>query len=144
MFFLMLNVVIILNFVIAILGNTFSTFQPQKNGLYLCVLISQFPTLEWDEQYGCIACSQIPINILATALYPLMYISTYDDDCPCFELDTFKVNRIITYVLFIPNAIQFTVFFFLYNLIVTPIAYLNLFFFLLGSIFKQKTSGTKL
>ena len=48
-----------LNFVIAILGNTFSKFQPQTNGLYLCVLISQFAHLEFDDNYGCITCSQM-------------------------------------------------------------------------------------
>ena len=41
--FLLFNMVIMLNFVIAILGDTFNQFNPLINGLYLVVLISQFP-----------------------------------------------------------------------------------------------------
>lgn len=64
MVFLLINMIILLNFVIAILGNTFAQYEPQTQGLYLSVLITKFPFLCWDETYGCIPCSHSPINMI--------------------------------------------------------------------------------
>ena len=74
MFFLLVNMIVLLNFVIAILGNTFAVYEPQSQGLYLSVLITKFDFLSYHELYGMITCSYVPINIIQFPLLPFFYI----------------------------------------------------------------------
>ena len=55
--FLLINVVILLNLVIAILGNTYGMYEPIQNGLFYNVLIHVFPLYDWDNEYGYIVCA---------------------------------------------------------------------------------------
>ena len=55
--FLIINMVFMLNLVIAILTNTFAYLDEMKNGLYYNVLINQFPLFEFDNKYGAIVCA---------------------------------------------------------------------------------------
>jgi len=57
MLFLLINLVLMLNLVIAILANTFNRFETLSNGLYYNVLIHIFPLYDWDDSYGIIACT---------------------------------------------------------------------------------------
>lgn len=113
MVFLLINIVMLLNFIIAILGNTYGVFQPQMNGLYLYALIRQFQKLEWDEEYGCLACSQFPFSGLSLILWPL-YL------CVNPKL----ANTIIAHCLYFPYAIIFASLFTLGNALCAPFAYL--------------------
>jgi len=49
MIFLLINLVLMLNLVIAILANTFNQYESLSNGLYYSVLIRMFPLYEWDN-----------------------------------------------------------------------------------------------
>ena len=40
--------ILILNFIIAILSNTFGIFEPMSKGLYLSTLLSVRPSMEYD------------------------------------------------------------------------------------------------
>ena len=64
MFFLLVNMIILLNLVIAILGDTFNKFEPQTEGLYLSVLITKFPLLKWCDTYGNITCAYSPVCLI--------------------------------------------------------------------------------
>ena len=55
--FLFVNLVLMLNFVIAIMSDTYSILSNLKEGLYYNELIKIFPTLDWDQRYGCLACA---------------------------------------------------------------------------------------
>ena len=65
--YLILTVVLFLNFLIAILSSTFAKYENQKLGLYYEVIISKFSRYENDETYGSIICASPPLNIL---VYP--------------------------------------------------------------------------
>lgn len=55
--FLLINMVLLLNFVIAILSATQSKFQDKQLGLYYEVIVAKFPSMEWDEKYGAAVCA---------------------------------------------------------------------------------------
>jgi len=55
--YILLNVVILLNFIIAILANTYAVYQEIAKGLFYNMLIATFPIYQWDEVYGFIVCA---------------------------------------------------------------------------------------
>jgi len=55
--FLLINLVLMLNLVIAILSNTFGNYADMVNGLYYKQLVSIFPVFDYDDNYGCLACA---------------------------------------------------------------------------------------
>ena len=57
MCFLLINTVLMLNFVIAILSSTYKNYEVIKVGLYYNVLLELFAKLSWDDQYGCLVCA---------------------------------------------------------------------------------------
>jgi hypothetical protein len=57
MVFLLINTVLMLNFVIAILSSTFKNYEGIKIGLYYNVLIELFAKMSWDDTYGCLVCA---------------------------------------------------------------------------------------
>mmetsp|Transcript_27175 Transcript_27175/g.41348 ORF Transcript_27175/g.41348 Transcript_27175/m.41348 type:complete len:138 (-) Transcript_27175:1023-1436(-) len=55
--FLLINTVLFLNFVIAILSSTFAYYEDKRLGLYYEVIVAMFPSLDYDERYGAVACA---------------------------------------------------------------------------------------
>ena len=58
MTFLLINTVLMLNFVIAILSSTYKNYEGIQVGLYYNVLLELFAKLSWDDEYGCLVCAQ--------------------------------------------------------------------------------------
>ena len=56
--FLLVNLILMLNFVIAILSSTYANFEHIQSGLYYNVLIQVFPSMGWDDDFGCLICAQ--------------------------------------------------------------------------------------
>ena len=56
--FLLINTVLMLNFVIAILSSTYKNYESIQVGLYYNVLIELFAKLSWDDEWGALVCSQ--------------------------------------------------------------------------------------
>jgi hypothetical protein len=54
--YLLINTVLMLNFVIAILGNSYSLYA-QNIGIYYITVLEQFESMEFDDRYGAIACA---------------------------------------------------------------------------------------
>jgi hypothetical protein len=50
-----------LNLVIAILGTVYGNLEALSNGLLFDELIEVMPEMDWDDQYGCIVCIQLPL-----------------------------------------------------------------------------------
>ena len=63
-FFLLVNTVLMLNFVIAILTSTFEYYDNKQLGLYYEVIVGIIPSMEYDEKYGSLICAQPPFNLL--------------------------------------------------------------------------------
>ena len=50
-----------LNLVIAILGTVYANLYALSNGLLYDELIEMMPEMDWDDQFGCIVCVQLPL-----------------------------------------------------------------------------------
>jgi hypothetical protein len=52
--YLFVNMILMLNMIIAILAEVFSKFTDQKVGLYQSILLEMMPSMEFDSKYGVI------------------------------------------------------------------------------------------
>jgi len=61
---LLVHSVLFLNFVVAILSQTFAYYEDKQVGLYYEVLVAFFPRMEYDDLYGAVVCAQPPLNVM--------------------------------------------------------------------------------
>ena len=54
---LLVNMVLLLNLVIAILSSTYAAYEDKKLGLYYEVLVAKFSLMQYDDNYGVVACA---------------------------------------------------------------------------------------
>jgi hypothetical protein len=129
--FLLINTVLMLNFVIAILSSTFNKYEHIKIGLYYNVLIELFDKMSWDDKFGCLVCAQQPFNVVLAIFSPLMVIFSKNEE------KILKINEFICHVLYFPFAIIITGLFTCFNIFIIPIGYSVHVVRLLTSIIKQ-------
>ena len=72
--------ILLLNFIIAILSNTYNIFDNRSNGLYLSKILSTRDELNYDHSYGAFLSSIPPINIIQLPCIPLALIFRYGDN----------------------------------------------------------------
>ena len=65
---------LLLNLIIAILGNTYNMYDAKSNGLYLSRILSQRDELLYDSNYGAFLTSIPPINAIAIPFVPLGFV----------------------------------------------------------------------
>lgn len=58
------NMILLLNLIIAILSSTYAFFEDKKIGLYYETLVGKFAKMEFDDRYGSAACAQPPMNLM--------------------------------------------------------------------------------
>lgn len=126
-FFLLVNLVLFLNFVVAILSQTYAFYEDKKLGLFYEVVIGQFPTLDYEETYGANVCAQPPFNLL---IFPFQWISFVAKD----ESFLREFNHRLCLILYFPVAIIVTVSFTVFNIALLPIAYVSHILALVGTI----------
>lgn len=114
--FLIINLILFLNFVIAILSQTYTTYEDKRLGLYYEVVISKFSTYKYDPKYGFLVCTQPPGNALALPLSWLVLIIQHD-------VFIKKFNTFMSHILFLPVAAYQTIFFIVTNALFVPMAY---------------------
>jgi hypothetical protein len=117
--FLLVNAVLILNFIIAILSSTYAFYENKKLGLYYSTLVSKFSLMQFDEKYGAICCAPPILNLILVVLWPISFI-------PCIhnnEEILIKFNYFLCYILYLPIAITFTSFFMVIDACLVPLAY---------------------
>lgn len=113
----LINNVVLLNFVIAILADTYSKLAKESLGIYYDGIISRIPIYEDDIRYGGLIVGTPPFNILALPMIPYYMLETNQKRLR-------RVNDIFTKVMFVPLALIITAIFMVQNLILLPFAYL--------------------
>ena len=113
---LLINTVVFLNFIIAILADTYSKLSKSSLGLYYDGIISRIPVYEDDRRYGGLIVGIPPFSILALLMIPF-YMSVTN------EKVLRKVNDWFTKIMFAPMALLITLVFMLGNIILLPFAY---------------------
>jgi hypothetical protein len=117
--FLLINLILMLNFVIAILSSTYSKFQPIMIGLYYNVLCEQFPYKSWDDRYGAMICAYAPFNLILLTISPYLLLKSELGD----HEKLIKANEDICLVLYLPVLLFSGTMFFLGTVVSTPVAY---------------------
>jgi hypothetical protein len=114
--FLIINLILMLNLVIAILSDAFAQLSQYTNGLYCDTLIKNFAHLEWDDDYGSLAVAFTPFQVTYLLSVPMVAF-VYDNDTLRWR------NDAITRFLFWPVAVAITVVFAACNIAICPLAY---------------------
>lgn len=74
MLFLILNIVVIMNLVIAILSTTYSTYSTYSQGLYYDTIIEALPIYLHDKHYGALVSTPALLSPISLLLIPLFYV----------------------------------------------------------------------
>ena len=62
--FLLINLVLLLNLVIALLSSIYTNYSDKSLGLYYEIIVGMFPSMEYDNYYGAVVCAQPPFNLM--------------------------------------------------------------------------------
>lgn len=112
------NCILMLNFVIAMLADTYSKLTSQSLGLYYDGVIARIPVYEDDLKYGGLIIGTPPFNVLAIFLVPY-YLCVKDEE------KLIAVNHAFTKIVFLPIALIMSVVFAALSLALVPFAYLQ-------------------
>ena len=115
---LLINMVLLLNFVIALLSGTFANYEDKQLGLYYEVIVAMFPVMEYDNRYGSIVCAQTPFNLLILPFQPFILL-------PLPEIYLIYFNTFLCNLVYFPIGILLTVSFTITNIFFVPLAYLG-------------------
>ena len=116
LFAVLVNCIVLLNFIIAILADTYSKLSSQSLGIYYDGVIARIPVYEDDSRYGGLIVTMPPFNVLAIFMVPF-YVLIKD------EKKLRKLNDQFTQVMFAPSALIITLVFAVSNLLLVPFAY---------------------
>lgn len=118
---LMMNLVLLLNLIIAILSNTFAIFEPRSLALYYDGVIDNIAMYKYSKAFGALICGSPPFNLLMLPVLPF-YIFT---SIPKLE----HYNKYAMQVMYAPVLLFSILLFFTLNLMLMPIGYLVSLFF---------------
>ena len=119
--FLIINMVLIINFIIAILTDTYKNFIQYSEGLYCNELINAFPCCDFDETYGFMVCAIPPFNVIIPAVMPIVaYTQKYNSK------NMVWLNNTICKILYAPFALSFGLVFFMVNILIIPFSYFTM------------------
>jgi len=118
---IIINMLLLLNLVIAIMSDTWANLSEVKLGLYLKGIVEAIPVYKNDKRYGGLICMTPPLNIFALILLPVYHFTTDKD-----KLE--RLNNRVCQVTYMPFALAFTVIFLAGSLVMTPFAWLYILY----------------
>lgn len=113
-----INNVVLLNFIIAILADTYSKLSTSSLGLYYDGIISRIPVYEDDSRYGALIVGTPPTNAMAIVVLPIF-------SCIRDEKTLRSINDVFTKLMYAPIALIVTLTFMALNFALLPFAYLS-------------------
>jgi hypothetical protein len=113
-----INMVLLLNLIIAILSSTYAFFESKKTGLFYEVLVSKFAVMDFDRLYGSAACATPPLNMM---IFPFQWVIIFDCWTEEFLL---SYNEFLCHLLYMPLAVIFTIVFAVINVFCMPSNYI--------------------
>lgn len=114
----MFNLILMFNFVIAILGSTYGKYEEIKVGLFYNVLNIMCSTMEWHDYYGLIFALRPP---MPTYILLIPFLPFYT----CLTGKALKAfNYMMFVILYIPHVLFSILLFFVINALLIPLAYL--------------------
>jgi len=126
---LMMNLVLLLNLIIAILSNTFMVFEPKSLSLYYDGVIDNISMYKYSKGFGALICGSPPFNILMLPFLPFYMI------WPHAKL--LKFNKILMWYVYAPVLVASTMAFFAINTFLLPFGYLSSLFFKINILIRD-------
>jgi len=111
-----MNLVLLLNLVIAILSDTYSKFSAQSRGLFYDGMVAAIPAYNYDKFYGGMIIAAPPFNIFVLPFLPI-YLCIKD------KKRLLRINETVCSILFLPYSIIYLIMFTVFDLIMLPFAY---------------------
>ena len=127
--FLIMNMILFLNLLIAILSTTYSNLWELKNVLYINEILKLRSRLEYDKNSSALVSTFAPFNIVAFAFMPLILYSKQPK----------RINKVLFHIEYIPLLILILVIFIAINLIMIPFAWLKVSFVNIKYIASRKS-----
>jgi hypothetical protein len=127
----MVNMMVLLNLVIAILSEKYIRLAPLDLGLYYDNLISSLPAMKYNKEYGYMILLPPPFNLLYLPFMPFWVIKFSDEKQR-------KLNKLIIYFIYSIFSVALGCGFIAANLLMFPPAYLYSIAKKLHIICKQK------
>jgi hypothetical protein len=124
---LMMNLVLLLNLIIAILSNTFMIFKPKSLALYYDGVIDNISMYKYSKGFGALICGSPPFNMLALPFLPLYIVF------PVQKL--YKLNTYLMYYMYTPVLIFSTFAFCVFNTLLLPFGFIISLFFKINILF---------
>lgn len=128
--FLIITNVVLLNFIIAILSNTYNQLQVVSKAMYYKEVIKMRNIFEFDKYYSSLISFFIPYNALFLPLMPFVMC------CKSKRLNNFLLNA-----AYLPIAVIGIIIFFVFACILAPISYFALVGSTLRKIFIRNKTG---
>ena len=114
--FILLNMVLLVNLIIAILSETYQRLSYQKLGLYYDGVIEVIPAYKYKKFYGALIAACPPFNLLVLPFLPFFAFTQNKGKVR-------RLNNVLVKVIFFPFALIYATLFALVNLLLTPLAY---------------------
>jgi hypothetical protein len=131
MIYLLITNIIILNFIIAILGNTYSRLKNISKALYLIEIVKVRNIFEYDKYYSSMISLFIPLNVVLLPFYPILAISKNK-----------RLNQFLMHFSYLPVLMLGIIAFVGASLIMYPISYFALLFQNFVDIWEKGENGT--
>lgn len=111
-----MNLILLLNLVIAILTDTYIRFSKVKLGLYYDGVVDAISSLKYDKRYGALVTAIPPFNVIMFFITPVFLMIKNPRKLK-------KLNHTLTLITYIPLATVLVLVFIAGNTIMMPFAY---------------------
>lgn len=131
----MMNLVLLLNLIIAILSNTFMIFEPKSLSLYYDGVIDNISMYKYSKGFGSLICGSPPFNILMLPFLPFYMIYS--------QQKLLKINKALMWYVYAPVLVVSTMVFFAINTVLLPIGYCASLFFKINILVRDVQKSKK-
>ena len=123
LFVMCVNMLLLLNLIIAIMTDTYAYYNSLRRGLFSRNIIEAVPSYQNDKRYGALISAFPPFNLISMLFLPLMLVLKEDRA----SLKSF--NLAICKVIYSPILVISSLFFFSASLLMAPFAYCKMVIF---------------
>lgn len=131
---LFINMILIINLLIAIMSDTYASLNDVRTGLYWGTIIKEMPKFAYHKQYGTLSMIPFTFSWLSLIMVPIVFL--VKDPQSLETLNEYCLN-----VAYFPVALCTLAFFMVVNLILLPFAYLKTVVHKFAILRRYKSSG---
>ena len=118
LFVLLVNMLLLLNLVIAIMSDTYTFYVNVRLGLFSQGIIEAVPSYQNDKRYGALISAFPPFNLITMLMLPIM-LCIKDRK----KLESF--NMAVCKLVYVPVALFMALYFAIVNFLLIPFAYIK-------------------